>query len=398
MPPERIKYLITQYFNNTCTTGERKELAGWISETPDDEVLKEAFGEAWEKHVPAILMPAEVSDRIMASVFAAADEQEESADHPWEKRVRYLPYKWWLAAASIVLLGVSSWFLFITKSQHQVAESSIRERYKNEVPPGGDRATLTLADGTTIALDSAANGLLTQQGNTKVMKLANGQLAYDAEGPASEKVLHNTIHTPRGGTYRLILPDGTAVWLNAASSITYPASFTGKERSVTITGEAYFEVTGNENMPFRVNAGGVDIAVLGTSFNVNAYTGEAAIRTTLLEGAVKVSDGKTSSMLRPGQQAQLTATGTLAVIDNVDTDEIVAWKNGYFQFTDADMQEVMGKLEKWYDVQVIYEGDIPKRSFGGGIQRSLPLSKVLRILEENDVRFRIEGRNITVLK
>lgn len=187
------------------------------------------------------------------------------------------------------------------------------------------------------------------------------------------------------------------MWLNAASSIFYPAAFTGNERKVTITGEVYFEVAANANMPFKVTAGATDITVMGTRFNVNAYPEEASISTTLIDGAVKVTGGGAATVLKPGQQASVHA-GDLAVISNIDTEEIIAWKNGFFQFTDADMPTVMRQIEQWYDVKVNYEGAIPKRSFGGGIQRSLPLSEVLSILEANDVRFKIDGKNITVLK
>ena len=282
------------------------------------------------------------------------------------------------------------------KTTPPVVAESMKQRYKNEVPPGGNHATLTLADGSVISLDSAANGVLTQQGNVKIVKQSNGQLLY--EGAGNHEMMYNTMTTPRGGQYRLTLPDGTLVWLNAASSVTYPAAFTGRERSVSVTGEVYFEVAANENMPFRVKAGDMNINVIGTRFNVNAYAEEPTVRTTLIEGAVSVSAGQASAVLKPGQQARVQGNHTLAVINNIDTEEIIAWKNGYFQFTDADMPAVMRQIEKWYDVKVTYEGAIPKRSFGGGIQRSLPLSQVLGILEANDVKFKIEGKNITVLK
>lgn len=206
--------------------------------------------------------------------------------------------------------------------------------------------------------------------------------------------MFNTMRTPRGGEYRLQLPDGSKVWLNAASSITYPNIFTGDTRSVEITGEAYFEVAKDAARPFKVQAGNMKVEVLGTHFNINAYPGEPVIKTTLLEGAVRIQD----AVLKPGQQASLAATGQFRVEDDVETEEVMAWKNGFFQFNDADMPTVMRQLENWYDITVAYEGRVPKRSFGGAIQRSLPLSKVLDILEENNVRFKIEGRNITVMK
>ena len=385
----RIKYLVGRYFDNTYSAEEKLELARWISEEADENMLNETLGASWEKHVPLIGMPDEMSDRIVASLFGAA---------PVVKAVpqrRIGRYAWW-AAASILLAGAGSWWLLQHKTTKPVIADSIRQRYKNEVQPGGNHAMLTLADGSVISLDSAANGVLTQQGNVKIVKQSNGELLY--EGAGNREMMYNTMTTPRGGQYRLTLPDGTLVWLNAASSVTYPAAFTGKERSVTVTGEVYFEVAANENKPFSVKAGNMIINVMGTRFNVNAYAEEPVIRTTLVQGAVSVAAGHATAVLKPGQQAQMRNNESLTIVNNIDTEEIIAWKNGFFQFTDADMPTVMRQIEKWYDVKVTYEGAIPKRSFGGGIQRSLPLSQVLGILEANDVKFKIEGKNITVLK
>ena len=385
----RIKYLVGRYFDNTYSAEEKLELARWISEEADENMLNETLGASWEKHVPLIGMPDEMSDRIVASLFGAA---------PVVKAVpqrRIGRYAWW-AAASILLAGAGSWWLLQHKTTKPVIADSIRQRYKNEVQPGGNHAMLTLADGSVISLDSAANGVLTQQGNVKIVKQSNGELLY--EGAGNREMMYNTMTTPRGGQYRLTLPDGTLVWLNAASSVTYPAAFTGKERSVTVTGEVYFEVAANENKPFSVKAGNMIINVMGTRFNVNAYAEEPVIRTTLVQGAVSVAAGHATAVLKPGQQAQMRNNESLTIVNNIDTEEIIAWKNGFFQFTDADMPAVMRQIEKWYDVKVTYEGAIPKRSFGGGIQRSLPLSQVLGILEANDVKFKIEGKNITVLK
>jgi transmembrane sensor len=385
----RISYLAARYFDNTCTPAEKLELAAWIGRQTDDAVLEEVLGESWESHVPLIMMPDEMSDRIVAAMFGRAPEVPVV-----QVRTRY--HKIWLAAASLLVLGgIGVWAWQHQSAPAPVAESK-QQRYKNEVMPGSNRAMLTLADGSVIALDSAGNGVLGQQGAVKIIKQANGELAYVGNGNGD--AMYNTMTTPRGGQYHLTLPDGTQVWLNAASAITYPAAFTGKERKVTVKGEAYFEVTANASMPFRVAAGNTEITVLGTRFNVNAYTEEPAIRTTLVDGAVSVAAGKNSTLLRPRMQARVGKDDILHVTENIDTDETIAWKNGFFQFTDADMPTVMRQIEKWYDVKVSYEGAIPVRSFGGGMQRSLPLTEVLGILEENGVKFKIEGKNIIVLK
>ncbi|SIO38007.1 FecR family protein [Chitinophaga niabensis] len=381
---ERMQYLLDRYFQGICTEEEKQELARGINDLKDDELLKQLVGNSWERFQPTELMPVAVSERIQAAVF------------PVEEKVRPVWSRKWMAVAASLLLIVSAGLFFIKKpgQLQQKARMAEHTRYKNEVPAGGNKALLTLGDGTVIELDSAANGLLTQQGNARIIKLPNGQLAYEMNDAGSGEVMFNTMRTPRGGEYRLQLPDGSKVWLNAASSITYPNVFTGDTRSVEITGEAYFEVAKDAARPFKVQAGNMKVEVLGTHFNINAYPGEPVIRTTLLEGAVRIQD----AIMKPGQQASLAATGQFRVEDDVETDEVMAWKNGFFQFNDADMPTVMRQLENWYDITVTYEGRVPQRSFGGAIQRSLPLSKVLDILEENNVRFKIEGRNITVMK
>lgn len=386
---ERIQYLMERYFNGACTAEEKHELAKWIGEVQHDDDLKEVVAQTWDRFHPVDRMPDEVSERIQASLF----EKEKT-------KVRSLHRRWWMAAAGVLLLVACAALLWQFSPEKPVVQTAEQhDRYKNEVSAGGNKAVLTLGDGTVINLDSAANGVLTKQGRVRVVKLANGQLSYELEGAAEGVVLYNTMRTPRGGEYRLILPDGTNAWLNAASSITYPTAFTGDLRDVKITGEVYFEVAKNPAKPFIVEAGKMKVEVLGTHFNVNAYAAEPMIRTTLLEGAVKVSGGGRGDMLKPGQQARLTRNGDMKVVDDVDLEEVMAWKNGYFLFVDADMPAVMRQLENWYDVTVSYEeGFVPHRSFGGGIQRSLPLSKVLAILEENNVKFRVEGKNITVLK
>jgi transmembrane sensor len=389
MPSARITYLVAQYFAGSATAAEKLELAQWIDTEASNEQLEEALGAAWEGHMPLIAMPDEMSDRIMASVFNAAPVMKAV---PQNRLVRY---GWW-AAASILLLGTVAWWALRPSTAPMPVVAVKQDRYKNEVAPGGNKATLTLADGSVITLDSAGNGLLTQQGNVKIVKQSNGELSY--EGNGNGEAMYNRMATPRGGQYRLKLPDGTMVWLNASSSIYYPAAFTGSDRSVTITGEVYFEVAANVHKPFKVKAGAVDVTVIGTRFNVNAYQDAPNISTTLVDGAVKVMAAGKENVLKPGQQAQVKSDGAWAVVNNIDTEEIIAWKNGFFQFNDADMPTVMRQIEQWYDVKVNYEGDIPKRSFGGGIQRSLPLSEVLSILEANDVKFKIEGKIITVLK
>ncbi len=377
-----------RYFKGACTEEERKELAQYISTEQDEDLLKEVLGDTWDSFQPEAPMPDAVSGRIQAALL--------NAEKPVIQMRRRRP---WMAAAAVVLVLVTAGGLWLSMPKKAVvSEQPVQTLQAPGIAPGGNKAVLTLGDGSVITLDSSGNGVLAQQGNVKVVKLANGQLAYEDGGQGKNEVLFNTMRTPRGGEYRLTLPDGSRVWLNAASSITYPTAFVEDERKVSITGEVYFEVAKQAGMPFRVKAGDMTVEVLGTHFNINAYAEEKTIRTTLLEGAVKVNTVGKETLLKPGQQAGLQENGILRVKNDVDVDEVIAWKKGLFQFTDADMPAVMRQLENWYDVKVIYEGQVPERSFGGAIQRSLPLVRVLKILEENDVKFRLEGRNIYVMK
>jgi ferric-dicitrate binding protein FerR (iron transport regulator) len=264
-----------------------------------------------------------------------------------------------------------------------------------DIAPGDNRAVLKLADGSTVLLDDAAEGELSRQANAVINKTADGQLVYENQaGTDPAPLIYNTITTPRAGQYRLTLTDGTKVWLNAATSLQFPASFSGKERRVKLSGEAYFEVTKNSLQPFIVETPRQTIEVLGTHFNVNAYEEETATKTTLLEGRVKVATGSSSAVLKPGQQA---ASGTNAIqVNEADTEEAVAWKNGYFKFNKADIQTIMRQLERWYDVEVEYRGAVPTDLFVGKINRSENISGVLRVLELSEVQFKIENRKIIV--
>jgi len=305
-----------------------------------------------------------------------------------------------IAAASVILVLLAGIFYF---NRNNIERSNIVKNEKsspliNDAAPGGNKAILTLANGSKIVLNNVKNGALTQQGNTKVVKLDDGKLAYQYdETTAPIAVEYNTVSTPRGGQYQLTLADGSKVWLNAESAITFPTAFTGNERKVTIKGEAYFEVAHDASKPFQVTVNGMQVQVLGTHFNINAYDDEGEIKTTLLEGSVKVSKGPESKLITPGQQAVVSSTEPKIVVQQADVDEAVAWKNGLFHFNNADLQEVMRQLSRWYDVNVMYDGTIPKREFAGEMQRDLNLSQVLELLVKNDVHFKIDGKKIIVL-
>lgn len=374
---ETIEALYNRYLNNDISV---EELEGFLQmlHTPEGELTISS---------------------LMDGTWQEMFETQQPAVVPMYKRTWYR-----VAAAAIILLllSVGGYFIFNRPAQKQIAQTEKRQQpYKNDIAPGGNKAILTLANGTQIILDSAANGALTQQGNTKIIKLDSGRLAYNSLNEKPGEVLYNTISTPRGGQYQIVLADGSKVWLNAASSLRFPASFTGKERKVELTGEGYFEVAKNAAMPFRVNANGMQVEVLGTHFNINAYNDEDVIKTTLLEGSVKVREGASGTIIKPGQQALVENQGNPLIskirVQTVDVDGAVAWKNGYFSFDKADLPTVMRQIARWYDVEISYEGNIPKREFGGKIDRNSNASQVLKILEESKVHFRIEGKKIIVM-
>lgn len=301
-------------------------------------------------------------------------------------RVRRIPL--WLRYAAMILLfaGIAGYFYWQQSSP--TVKTSLAD-----VTPGTTRATLTLHDGSVVPLDSGRKTL--QQGQSTVLQ-QGGQLQYDVQGKENV-IVYNTLSTPRGGQFRLILPDGSKVWLNAASSIRYPTAFVGKERLVEVSGEAYFEIEQDVQQPFVVSLRqGNRIEVLGTSFNVNVYTDEPAMQTTLLEGAVRVSNAGGSAVLSPGQQAVVTGDDGIRVIQAKNATQAIAWKEGLFNFDGASLDDVMRQLARWYDISVVYEKGVPDIGFGGKIGRDLTLAGVLSILEKTGVHFRLEGKTLIV--
>ncbi|MEC5143952.1 FecR domain-containing protein [Chitinophaga sp. 212800010-3] len=260
--------------------------------------------------------------------------------------------------------------------------------------PGGSRAMLTLANGETVQLDSTVSHTMQQGGST--IQLGNGQVMY-VSNTHSGTPEYNTLSTPAGGQYQLVLPDGSKVWLNAASSLRFPSGFTGEERRVELKGEAYFEVTADAAKPFVVQAGDNVVHVLGTQFNFMAYNEEPSADVTLLDGAVKVIHQTDSATLRPGQQARLADNQKITLVKHADTEKITAWKNGYFSLNGEGTEVVMRQLSRWYNTEVVYAGSIPDLKFEGSIKRSYELADVLAILGESGIRFRMEGRKIVVL-
>lgn len=355
---------------------------------------------------------ADVQKKIhLESVLAISTSEEPetlSVEPIVPENRRYRRYRYILAAIFFTLLIGVSVVVTLTKRKSDIASLPVAQRFKNDVSPGGEKAILRLADGSQIALDSASNGELARQGATRVMKLTNGQVTYNAHpSSGSSSVSYNTISTPRGGQYQVVLPDGSKVWLNAASSLKFPTVFAGEERLVELTGEAFFQVAKNAAKPFKVavtpvsGGGGGDpmiIEVLGTEFNVMAYSDEDDRRTTLIDGAVKVAVNNEQVVLRPGQQGRvMNSTSSLNVVSNVNTDKVMAWKTGYFYFQNEDIQSVMRVISRWYDVSIQYEGKITEDKFSGTMRMNNNISELLTLLEMGSVHYRIEGRKIIVL-
>lgn len=355
-----------------------------------------------KEDVLATMDPADIT-ALKQSIRAGIDEQIEVTE-PAVIRSISTRYKW-LAAASVLLLFSIATFVFI--SRKPANETAIVKNEPtvspavNDIAPGTNQAVLTLADGTVIALDDKANGVISEQQGAVVKKAADGHVLYASNEKAAAVI--NTISTPNGGQYRLTLADGTNVWLNAASSITFPTAFTGATREVKITGEAYFEVAKDKQHPFKVISENQVIEVLGTHFNVNTYNDEPAEKTTLLEGSVKVSrnskDNKETAtkILVPGQQSLLHRSKASIRVQSADTEEAVAWKNGYFKFDRVDIQTIMRQVARWYNVEIEYRGGISDDVFVGKIARSENVSGVLRILALSKIKTAVEGRKIIVI-
>jgi ferric-dicitrate binding protein FerR (iron transport regulator) len=337
-----------------------------------------------------------ISPEVSRKLFKAIHDKIGSGSE--NKKSRLIPLRRIAIAASVIGLLLISGLLLTDKiGKKETAKSEINSRrFKDDVLPGSDKATLTLADGSTILLDEARNGTIAQQGNSKIIKLG-GRLSYDPSNKTSKEIVYNTISTPKGGQYQLELPDGSQVWLNATSSIHFPTSFMGTERRIEITGEAYFEIAKDPNMPFIVTVNNAEVQVLGTHFNVNAYDDEDNIKTTLLEGSVKFVNDANINILKPGQQAQLTKEGITKVVSNVDVDEVVAWKNGMFDFENAGIETVMRQLSRWYDVEIEYKGETDDL-FIAELRRNIKLSDALKALElTGKVKFDIQGKKIIVM-
>ncbi len=366
----------------------------------------------WQEYLRRYPAQAETLDKARAIVgkmqFKAEKMSAEKAASSWDhiknnlpgtagrnKSPRIISIRKWAAAAAVIILAGATAMTLLTrkKSNTGIATHTVQQE---RVPAKNNKPVLTLADGTTVVLDSTNSGTISKQGGVTVINM-NGRLAYNKEEVSAKEIIYNTITTPKGGQYELLLADGSRVWLNAESSLRFPTAFIGKERMVELTGEGYFEVNGSEHYPFLVKKGNTMITVLGTRFNVNAYEDEPAMKITLLGGKVKVERGASQAILGPGEQAVLTnREDKITVLPGADIDQAVAWKNGRFLFNSADIETVMRQVARWYDVDIVYESRITE-TITGSLPRPENVSQLLGILEAaGKVNFTINGKQIIV--
>jgi len=396
MQQAELKLFFEKFILGINTEKEHQEFIEWLETAlvQDVKAILEEYHIKMEGNYSSI---GEIDLNLVSQIEAALDQYELGKElrHVSDKKISWRFFFKVAAALLVFVSGIAIYFALKT-TPHNTTVEVASQQMKNEIVPGGNKAILTLSDGSTVILDDAKNGRVAQQGGTQIEKSANGQLVYNVLNNKPTEVTFNSLTTPRGGQFKLTLPDGSKVWLNAVSSIKYPTAFIGSERKVEISGEAYFEIAHDAAKPFKVNVNGMVVKVLGTHFNINAYNDEASLNTTLLEGSIILTKDNATATLVPGQQAQISNGRSIKVINNADIDQVVAWKNGYFSFDRADLQTVMRQIARWYDVEVSYEGKIPKRQFGGKIDRNSDISEVLKILEESKVHFRIKEKKIVV--
>ncbi len=405
----KLRYLLDQLTNNEITRAEFDELFALVNRGEYEEDIKALLLDGLSGDPMPEVMERERLNAVLNGIMMIRPAEQDRT----EARVRQMIFWKRLAAvaAIVLLIGTGIWFGLIRTPKTDLVTNTPKITLTNtkDIEPGGNKAILTLGDNSTIVLDDAANGQLAQEGSSKVNKTRDGLLSYSlptgGEGHGEAAITYNTLSTPRGGQYQLVLPDGSKVWLNAAASIKFPTAFAGNERKVEITGEVYFEVAKDPKKPFKVTIpGGAAVEVLGTHFNINAYDDEPAEKITLIEGRVKVGRGQRaegreeSVVLEPGEQAIVSQSSHLSQPIPVQTEDVLAWKNGLFHFENVDIKTVMRQLSRWYDVEVEYKGVIKTEPLFIEVPRNTTLLEVLKVLETTaDLQLRLEGKKVTVL-
>lgn len=383
---DRLEQLYLAYMDNSITAAEKQELWELLTDPAHEEAVKVLMDARFEMGLPAFAQSDASADAMFVEITAL--------HRVVPMRRKLVSRRWWAVAAAVALLIGTGVYL----SSRQSGTITPPQLVTNDAAPGREGAVLTLANGQQVVLDSLGNAVVAVQNGTQLI-VQNGQLIYDPATDATGEPAYNIITTPRGRQFSVVLPDGSKAWMNAASSLRYPVAFNGNTRTVEVTGEAYFEVAKQADRPFFVKvAGGPEIQVLGTSFNINAYPDELAIHTTLLTGSVRViaREGAQPVVLKPGQEAKLIRNTGKMETGQADEEQAMAWKNGNFYFDGADMKEIMREMARWYDLEVVF-GQVPEKRFSGTIPRNVNASQVFKILEStNNVHFKIEGNRVTV--
>ncbi|OJV14968.1 MAG: iron dicitrate transport regulator FecR [Dyadobacter sp. 50-39] len=382
--PQRLQALFDRYYAGQATPAEQEELMRHIRAGQHDQAIEEGMKRNWLQSADAPpFFDAARSRHMLGSILASGRQRRHWTMRIW---VRY-------AAVAAVLAVVAGMWVMRRGTFGNLPET--KATIARDVAPGGNKALLTLADGKGIELDRVGSGLVAREGNTEITKQEDGLVVYNSRPSAPAVAGFNKVSTPRGGQYKVQLPDGSKVWLNASSSIRFPSVFPASERRVAITGEAYFEVTKDRARPFTVSFNGSEVQVLGTRFNVMAYADERVSKTTLVEGSVSVRSKSGKALLRPGQQASLLPGGDIQTAFK-PVEEAVAWKEGMFYFKNAGVRDVMRQLSRWYDVEVTYRGEVPVREFTGRVSRQVNLSELVGMLRYAGVNCRLENNAIVI--
>ena len=408
MDNSRFKELFLSHYNKTASPEQRAELMKLINEA-DPKQLELMILELGEQlDVAEEIISPDKSEEILLSILG--NNNYEAPVHRMETRIinpgladnSRRSWMRWIAAASIIMIiGLGGYYFFSGKEEMQNDIVQTPASQEDIKAPVSSRATITLANGQQVYLDSFKSGTIALEGFVQVKKLPDGQIVYtkgqmDSKGSVA-KLIYNTLTNPRGSrVIDMTLADGSRVWLNAGSSLTFPVSFTGNDRQVSITGEAYFEIKEDKLKPFKVLFNETQVEVLGTHFNINAYDDEPDARTTLLEGSIKINTRNEYKILKPGNQAVIDG-GDMQILNKVNVDETIAWKNGFFEFNNADIETLLRQSARWYDIQVAYQGNKPADRFTGKISRSVNLSEFLKVLEYSEVHFKMEGRKLSIM-
>jgi transmembrane sensor len=389
MSDSRLDDLFGKYFDKTATPEERAEFMRLIAQLKSDEPLVKLMETAYKSDQSNLEFSPEIKEKILNHIYLEAD-----AAQPDYKMSRFSTN--WMKYAAVLLIGILGFGLYLYKKE----QNNLWALQTHDIGPGGNRAILTLGNGKRIVLDTTANGILVKQGDISILKTADGQLVYNVIGDENAPATLNTIETPNGGQYQVNLPDGTRVWLNAGTQLRFPTSFVGHERNVELSGEAYFEVAKNAKKPFKVKMNNnAEVVVLGTHFNISAYQEENEINTTLLEGSVMVKMDEQAKKVLPGQQALVyRADKNINVINDVNVNQVIAWKNGFFSTEGISLPALMKQVEKWYDVRVIYKDNV-QADFMARIPRNISLAELVSLLElTKQVHFKLDKKTLTVMK